>query len=263
MQMRNAVREGIMSKRAKAFVKPLKIMNAAEIPEDYDISRFVGEEYKRIFNLAFKTFYYQFREGIRRGIRGFLFHGEPGTGKTSLAYAVARELGRKFRDVYLIAVDASDIARPLYGESEMRIVEIFEEARGLMGYALMLFDDVESIFMSRGRRGIESWHIAQDNVFFHMLDELDTSKVGVIATTNWFKLVDKALVDRLYPIEFKPLDLDTALAIAEKRCRELGVRFEKVKEEILSMNPPPKSARQVERVVLKYYIQMLERLEVA
>ncbi len=251
-----------MGRRSKVFIKPLKIVEARSIPEDYDISRFVGEEYRRVFNLVFKTFYYQFREGIRRGIKGFLFHGEPGTGKTSLAYAVVRELGKRFRDVYLILVDASDIARPLYGESEMRIVEIFEEARRRMGYTIILFDDVESIFMSRGRERIESWHIAQDNVFFHMLDELDTSKIGVIATTNWYELVDKALIDRLYPIEFKPLDLETALAIAEKRCMELGVRFEKVKEEILAMNEPPKSAREVERIVLKHYIQMLERLEI-
>jgi len=251
-----------MSKRVKTFVKPLKIVKAPEIPEDYDVSRFAGEEYRKIFNLVFKTFYYQFREGVRRGIKGFLFYGEPGTGKTSLAYAVVRELGKKFRDVHLILVDASDIARPLYGESEMRIVEIFEEAKNLMGYSVILFDDVESIFMSRGRRGIESWHIAQDNVFFHTLDELDTSRMGIIATTNWFKLVDKAIIDRLYPIEFKPLDLETALAIAEKRCRELGVRFEKVKEELLALNPPPKSAREVERIVIRHYIEMLERFEV-
>ena len=250
-----------MSRRVKVFTKPLKIVKASEISEDYDISRFVGEEYRRIFNLVFKTFYYQFRESIRRGIKGFLLHGEPGTGKTSLAYAVTKELGRRFRDVYLMLIDASDIARPLYGESEMRIVEVFEEAKNIAGYVIMLFDDVESIFMSRGREGIESWHIAQDNVFFHVLDELDTSKIGVIATTNWYELVDKALIDRLYPIQFKPLDLETALAIAEKRCRELGVRFDKVREEILAMNQPPKSAREVERIVLRHYIQMLERLE--
>ena len=251
-----------MSRRTRVFIKPLKIVRASEISEDYDVSRFVGEEYKRIFNLVFKTFYYQFREGIRRGIKGFLFHGEPGTGKTSLAYAVVRELGKRFRDLYFILVDASDIARPLYGESEMRIVEIFEEAKKKMGYTIVLFDDVESIFMSRGRERIESWHIAQDNVFFHMLDELDTSKVGILATTNWFELVDKALIDRLYPIKFKPLDLETALAIAERRCMELGVRFEKVREEILSMNQPPKSAREVERIVLKHYIEKLEKLEI-
>jgi SpoVK/Ycf46/Vps4 family AAA+-type ATPase len=250
-----------MSKRIKHFIKPLKIIEAREIPEDYDIGRFVGEEYRRIFNLAFKTFYYQFREGIRRGIKGFLFYGEPGTGKTSLAYAVIRELGKKFKDVYLILIDASDIARPLYGESEMRIVEIFEEAKNKPGYSILLFDDVESIFMSRGRERIESWHIAQDNVFFHMLDELDTSRIGIIATTNWFELVDKALVDRLYPIEFKPLDIETALAIAKKRCLELGVRFEKVAEEIRSTNPPPRSAREIERIVMKHYIEKLERIE--
>lgn len=250
-----------MSRRAKQFAKPLKILEAREIPEDYDIGRFVGEEYRRVFNLVFRTFYYQFREGIKRGIRGFLLYGEPGTGKTSLAYAVVKELGKKFKDVYLMLIDASDIARPLYGESEMRIVEVFEEARSKAGYTIMLFDDVESIFMSRGRERIESWHIAQDNVFFHMLDELDTSRIGVIATTNWIELVDKALIDRLYPIEFKPLDLETALAIARKRCLELGVRFEKVEEEIRSANPHPKSAREIERIVLKHYIEKLEKLE--
>ena len=251
-----------MSRRVRPIAKPLKVIEAREIPEDYDVSRFAGEEYKRIFNLAFKTFYYQFREGIRRGIKGFLFYGEPGTGKTSLAYAVVKELDKRFRNVYLIFVDASDIARPLYGESEMRIVEIFNEARGRAGYMVMLFDDVESIFMSRGRERIESWHIAQDNVFFHMLDELDTSRMGIIATTNWFELVDKALIDRLYPVEFKPLDLETALAIARRRCMELGVRLERVEQEIRSMNPPPKSAREVERIVVKHYIEKLERLEV-
>ena len=96
----------------------------------------------------------------------------------------------------------------------------------------------------------------------NILEELDTSRIGVIATTNWYELVDKALIDRLYPIEFKPLDLETALAIAEKRCMELGVRFEKVKEEILSMKNPPRSAREVERIVLKHYIEKLEKLEI-
>ena len=116
--------------------------------------------------------------------------------------------------------------------------------------------------MKNKRERIESWHIAQDNVFFHMLDELNTSRVGVIATTNWIELVDKALIDRLYPIEFKPLSLETALAIAEKRSLELGVRFEKVKREILAMNPPPKSAREVERIVLRHYMEKLEKLEI-
>jgi len=252
-----------VSRRLKPLAKPLKVIEASEIPHDYDMSRLVGEEYRRVFNLVFKVFYYQFREGVRRGIKGFLLYGEPGTGKTSLAYAVARELGKRFRDVYLVFVDASDIARPLYGESEMRIVEIFEEAKNRPGYTVMLFDDVESIFMSRGRERIESWHIAQDNVFFHMLDELDTSRVGVIATTNWIELVDKALIDRLYPVEFKPLDLETALAIAKRRCMELGVDYEKVEKEIRSMNPPPKSAREVERTVIKYYVEKLEKLEIA
>jgi len=252
-----------MSKKTKVFIKPLNFIEAKEIPEDYDIGRFVGEEFKKVFNLVFKTFYYQFREGIKRGIKGFLLYGEPGTGKTSLAYAVVRELGKKFRDMNLLLIDASDIARPLYGESEMRIVEIFEEAKKRIGYTVILFDDVESIFMSRGKQGIESWYIAQDNIFFHMLDQLDTSRISVIATTNWYELVDKALIDRLFPIKFEVLNLETALAIAEKKCMELGVNFEKVKDKILTMKDQIKSARDVENIVIMYYIDKIEKLEIS
>ncbi|MEM0065974.1 MAG: ATP-binding protein [Sulfolobales archaeon] len=250
-----------MSGKSRPFVKPLKILEATRVPEYYDISRFAGEEYRRIFNLILKTFYYQWREGIKRGIKGFLLYGAPGTGKTSLAYAVARELGRRFKDVYLMVVDGSDIARPLYGESEMRIIEIFNEAANKLGNTVILFDDVESLFMRRDAPMVESWHIAQDNVFFHALDEVDTSKVGIIATTNRFDLVDKAIIDRLYPVQFNPLDLETALVIAERKCMELGVRFDKVKEELLS-GKPPESAREVERIVLRHYIEMLERLDI-
>lgn len=251
-----------LSKKPKKVAKPLKVLESYKISSDYDVSRFKGEEFKAIFNLVFKTFYYQFKEGVKRGIKGFLLHGEPGTGKTSLAYAVARELGKRLKDVYLMFVDGSDIARPLYGESEMRIVEIFSEAMDRLGYTIILFDDVESIFMRRDAPMVESWHIAQDNVFFHMLDEVDTSRMGILATTNRLDLVDKAIIDRLYPLEFKPLDLESALAIAEKRCMELGVRFDRVKEEILSTLNKPRSAREVERIVLKHYIEKLERIDI-
>lgn len=243
------------------YVRPIKTVQATSIPDTYDVSRFVGDEFREAFNLMFKVFYYQMRENIKHGIKGFLVYGEPGTGKTSLAYAVVRELGKRFRNVYLMVVDGADIARPLYGESESRVVEIFTEASNKPGYTIILFDDVESVFMRRDAPMVESWHIAQDNVFFHMLDELDTSRVGLVATTNRFDLVDKAIVDRLYPIELKPLSLEAALAIAERRCRELGVRFEPVREEVTRVKPT--SARAIERIVMRHYIEMLERLEIA
>jgi hypothetical protein len=44
---------------------------------------------------------------------------------------------------------------------------------------------------------------------------------------------------------------------------ELGVRFEKVADEIRSINPSPKSAREIERIVLRHYIEKLERLEIS
>ncbi|EPZ32155.1 AAA+ ATPase domain-containing protein [Rozella allomycis CSF55] len=56
--------------------------------------------------------------------RGVLLHGPPGTGKTSLALAIAGELGLPF-----IKLAAPEIVSGMSGESEARVREIFEEAK--------------------------------------------------------------------------------------------------------------------------------------
>jgi SpoVK/Ycf46/Vps4 family AAA+-type ATPase len=109
---------------------------------------------------------HQWGSGIRRrAIKGFLLSGPPGIGKTSLALRVAYELSLRFADpspdgppdgeVVLTLIDGGDIARSRYGESEERLREVF--ARAQKGFTspnqrtIVLFDDVESILMARGK----------------------------------------------------------------------------------------------------------------
>ena len=47
-----------------------------------------------------------------KGIKGFIFYGEPGNGKTLMARVLAREL-----QLSLFFVDGSVIARELYGQA--------------------------------------------------------------------------------------------------------------------------------------------------
>lgn len=75
----------------------------------------------------------------------------------------------------------------------------------------------------------------------------------MILTTNRYDLLDKAVKDRLYPIEF-PLPSKEALKeIAEVKCRELGMPTDEVVSEIMSGKF--KSVRGLEKSIMEKYIE--------
>lgn len=210
-----------------------------------------GELYLEILDRARRIAFYQRRNNIKEGIRGFIFHGEVGTGKTTVAKVLARELG-----VPLIFVDGSDIARPLYGQSENRVVATFDEGKKYR-YSVIVVDDCESVFPTRDWAKSETWHIAQNNVFFHCLDNIDTSKVIVILTTNRYDLLDKAIKDRLYNIEFPLPNKETLMEIAEHKCNQLRMNATKV---VTSVKEGKfKTVRDLEKFITEQYIEEILR----
>jgi SpoVK/Ycf46/Vps4 family AAA+-type ATPase len=129
-----------------------------------------------------------------------------------MARALARDLSLEF-----IYVDSSTVARSKYGESEKQVTKAFEEAKRKP--SLVLLDDAEAMFPSRDSTRPEEFYSGQNNVLFHVLDKVDTSRVIVRLTTNKPEQLDPALRDRLYPIEFPQLDLRTIGEIAILKCR--------------------------------------------
>jgi SpoVK/Ycf46/Vps4 family AAA+-type ATPase len=210
-----------------------------------------GKPYLDILDFCESIASHQKREVIEKGIKGFIFHGEVGVGKTTLAKALAGELG-----VRLAFVDGSDIARPLYGQSESQIDRVFEDARRA-GYTVVLIDDCESVFPTRDWEKGESWHLAQNNVFFHCLDDLDTSKVIVILTTNRYDLLDKAVKDRLFPIEFPAPTPEVLATIAEAKCADVHVPPETIVDAALAGKYH--TVRDLEKSVTTLYIERLKR----
>ena len=188
----------------------------------------IGEPYLRLLAELTQIVAHQWRSGVRRGlVKGFLLSGPPGTGKTTLAKRLAYELCRQFgggdaaeddASVVLAFIDGAEVARSRYGESEERILDLFAHVKAGFTAAgqrsVILFDDVESIFMARGSAHAKEWHFSQDSVFFHAIDELDTSRAVVVLTTNRPDLVDDAIRDRFLTYNVDYPDADTLLQIA-------------------------------------------------
>jgi AAA+ superfamily predicted ATPase len=118
-------------------------------------------------------------------------------------------------------------------------------------------DDAESVFPDRDWMKGESWHVAQNNILFHQIDDLDTSQTSLIMTTNKFQLLDSALKDRLYAIEFPPIDQRTAIEVARMKCAEKGIDPTKVEERIRSAPETFRSGRAIEKLVVKEYISQI------
>src|SRR5271157_2824425 len=155
-----------------------------------------------------RTCEYFFKKGSDMSnspFKGFLLEGPPGTGKTEAVNQVTRKLGRRLQSsttVRQLFIDGASIAAPRWGDAEKALHGVFEkvtQTKAGVKY-VVLFDDIESLMLARGKELAKEWHYSINSILFHEIDTLDPSKAVVCATTNRPDLVDEALRDRLYSI---------------------------------------------------------------
>jgi transitional endoplasmic reticulum ATPase len=129
------------------------------------------------------------RLGIRPA-KGFLLFGPPGTGKTMLAKAVAREAEANF-----IATKSADLLSKWYGESEQQVSRLFQRARQVAPTVLFI-DEIDSLAPARG--GSMGEPAVTERVVNTLLAEMDGLEelrgVVVIAASNRPGLLDPALL---------------------------------------------------------------------
>jgi hypothetical protein len=123
-----------------------------------------------------------------RGITA-LFSGTPGTGKTMVAGAIARDLGL---DVY--RVDVSRITSKWIGETEKNLGSLFDAAED--GQVMLLFDEADSLFGKRTevKSSVDRYANMETN---YLLQRLDTFEGIAILTTNFGTAIDPAFKRRL------------------------------------------------------------------
>lgn len=169
---------------------------------------------KKIENLISRTCEFFFKGNIAMRdnfpFKGFILEGLPGTGKTEIIRQVANKLDRRMQKVWFLFVDGARIATPKWGEAERILRDVFKKTNSLGKdqKLIVLFDDIESLMLARGSELAKEWHYSINSVLFHEIDNLDTTKIIVCATTNRPDLIDEALRSRLYPIYFPPLPIE-------------------------------------------------------
>lgn len=121
--------------------------------------------------------------------KGILFSGEPGTGKTLIAKAIAGEAGVPF-----LYMNASSFIEMYVGVGAKRVRELFSVAKEHTP-CIIFIDEIDAVGQKRDGRG---GNTESDQTINALLQEMDgfTGREGifVIAATNRPDKLDKALV---------------------------------------------------------------------
>ena len=164
-----------------------------------------------------------------RPIKGVLFTGEPGTGKTFLARIIAQEAGAAF-----YAISGPEIVSKWVGDSEDVLRTVFDAAKA-QERAIVFFDEVDSVAAKRDEDSHESSRrlVAQ---LLTLMDGFDAhDNVVVIAATNRPDDIEPALrrPGRFdWEIEFPAPSRDDRRRILQTTAAELKTEGDLPYEEV-------------------------------
>lgn len=152
--------------------------------------------------------------------KGILLEGEPGTGKTLLAKAVAGESGANF-----ITISGSEFVEMYVGVGASRVRKLFKEAKQNKP-AIIFIDEIDAVGRSRSNSHQHGGNDEREQTLNQLLVEMDgfttSDNIIIIAATNRADVLDSALTragrfDRKIHVDLP--DVDGRLAILQVHAR--------------------------------------------
>lgn len=177
--------------------------------------------------------------------KGVLFVGPPGTGKTSMARAIARESGAEF-----ITVSGSEFVNMYVGVGAANVRKLFEKARSLLRAGncksvIIFIDEIDALGSRSETDG--GGTIEHNQTLNQILTEMDGFKreenILVIAATNREDVLDAALLRpgrfdrRAY---FQLPEVEDRLKILKQYCKnrpiDEAVNFDELAKKAYGMS---------------------------
>lgn len=191
------------------------------------------------------------------GINKFLFVGSPGTGKTESAKQIAKQLNRK-----LLIVDFNGLIDSKLGKSMKNVTKMFKEINELPSLEeyIILFDEIDAVALDRINQNDSREMGRVTSTFLRQFDNLNPDVV-LIATTNLFKYLDKALARRFdATVDFDRYTEDDKIKVAKFLLKEYMKQYKYLRkdmhffEAILSYGviPDPGDLRNIIKVSLAF-----------
>lgn len=138
------------------------------------------------------------------------FYGEPGTGKTMCAHAIAHSLGKQ-----LLALNYSEIESKFVGEAAKNLQHAFETAKE--SDAVLFFDEADSFLGKRIENVTQGAEQALNSLRSQMLIQLEQFPGVVLFATNLVTNFDHAFESRILKhIQFELPNQEARVAIIRK-----------------------------------------------
>jgi len=187
--MRNEVRDAINAQQPKDenhACEPQTTMLLADIrgtipQEIYDLRGFLSGATK-------------FAAAGAQAPRGILLVGPPGTGKTSIARALANELNIPF-----ISASGTDFVEMYVGVGPQRVRKLFEQARTTADkkhaqHVIIFIDEIDAIGTRDNQFDSTESHRTINELLVQMDGFKNDPRIIIMAATNRCELVDSALL---------------------------------------------------------------------